>query len=183
MIAYLEQTFGNLENAAHFSTVVSSIVVVVSLLVLVVQVGMAHRKEAMDRECGTYLTLAGEWEKFLTFCADNPNLDIYDVENKDISELAGRLGLGNDTAEAKKTLVAYSKLTSMMEVAFLMYGKQDSSVKRDQWAGWDAFIKMHFARNSFYNIYPEIGGGFSRDFEAYMSQLHSAATREREVLK
>jgi hypothetical protein len=177
LITYLVHHFGSLEKAAHFFSVINSVVVVITLVVLLFQVRMAKQKEALDREYGTFIILSTEWEKFLSYCGDNLDLDIYDVSDEEIKSIAAVGAIQLEGNELKRKLIGYSKLVSLMEVAYLMYSKQDTKIKRDQWLGWDQYIKMHFKRDEFALFYPIVSGafsnegGFSKDFESYMQSI------------
>jgi hypothetical protein len=146
----------------------ASLVTIVGLPIAIATFRTSKRKEAIDREYGTYNSLDERYIEFVKFALDHIELDVFE------------LGLVNppalDDFKKHQQLAAYSILMSIMERAYLMYADQPGAAKRNQWHGWHQFISNYCARISFREAWIKNGDGFDDTFTAYITTTLSSQT-------
>ncbi len=125
------------------------------------------RKERLEREYGTYDALDNKYIEYLTLCLANPDLDVADTPRRDITTLSPE--------QEHRELVIFSILISIMERAYLMYKDKSGRVRRDQWAGWDAYIRDWSGRTNFTSVLPTLRQQFDGEFVNYLDSVVSSA--------
>lgn len=120
------------------------------------------RKERLDREYGTYNALDDKYLEFLNICLNHPDLDIYHIKDK---------GQKYSKEQKKRELIIFELLISILERAYLMYRDQGSRVKKDQWMGWNQYMKDWLNRPNFRKAWKKLGNQWDVNFQEHMSQL------------
>lgn len=125
------------------------------------------RRERLDREYGTYDALDEKYIDYLKLCLEHPNLDVYDYTKSEIDQF---LYKKNQKIE-KNELILFTILISIFERSFLMYKDQSTALKKEQWAGWDEYIKDYASRDNFRLAWKILGTQFDANFLHYMDQV------------
>ena len=126
------------------------------------------RKERLEREYGTYDALDNKYIDYLRLCLANPDLDVADTPRRDMPGLSPE--------QQHRELVIFSILISIMERAYLMYEDKSGRVRRDQWAGWDAYIRDWSLRTNFTTVLPTLTQQFDGGFVKYLNSVLSSAS-------
>lgn len=122
------------------------------------------RHERRDREYGTYNALDDKYIDFLRLCLENPDLDVmWDIPL--LRSEAPRPG------ELRREKILFSILTAILERAYLMYREQTSAVRRAQWAGWEAYIRLYMVKQNFRDYWESNGDQWDINFVTYMNSL------------
>ncbi len=121
------------------------------------------RKERMERENATYDAVDEKYVRYLELCVLNPELDLYYLPLEKKVQL---------NAEQKiKQFALCEILISLMERAYFMYSDKSSSIKKDQWEGWDSYIHVWCKRENFRYIWSLLGKDFDEKFYLYMDTV------------
>lgn len=122
-----------------------------------------ERLEAAER---VYQTVDQRFNEFLTLCLEHPRLDCYSVSHND--------RLTDDQKIQQK--IIYADLTDVFEVAYVEYVKKkqepNSEIQqlyKEQWSGWDTYIRKFIYRPAFIETWHEIGDEYDADFAKYMN--------------
>lgn len=122
-----------------------------------------RKKEQKGREYGTYDALDKKYLEFLSTCLANPELDIFDIPDKEPSIL--------NPIQKKKEIIAFTMLISVFERAYFMYRDQTGDARRDQWPGWLEYIKGYCRRKNFIEAWNISGLTFDETFQKFMRDL------------
>ena len=122
----------------------------------------AERKEAsQNHQTEVYHTLDEKYVDYLRLCFDNPDLDIWDLDEDKPRNMS--------PDQRKQELIAFEMLICIFERAFITYYDQPIEFKQRQWAGWDAYIKSFAKRENFSNAWANLGFSFDDKFQKYMN--------------
>jgi hypothetical protein len=124
---------------------------------------MKRQYKEIEKEYGTYNALDEKFIEFQKLCLAYPYLDIFDVRDPDPEQL--------DKDKKKEELIAFTMLFSIFERAFIMYRNQDNEIKRQQWTGWDDYIKSFCKRKNFRDAWEKSGTTFDVKFTEYMNEI------------
>lgn len=69
-------------------------------------------------------------------CLTNPDLDVFDIS---ISELNKELGATNKSLD--RELICFNILIAIWERTFLLYESHSTKSAKQQWLGWEEYIK------------------------------------------
>lgn len=138
----------------------AQITVLLGFPLVIIRYFRTTRKEARDREYGTYNALDDKYLAFQQLCLEHPRLDIGDVP------LAAPPALTAD--EQTQELIAFTILGSVFERAYLMYQDQRPSVRIRQWLGWHEYIESYCRRRNFRDAWTVTGRTFDVRFQQYM---------------
>ena len=147
----------NIDSVIPF---LQNIIFIVGIPIGLIQFVIASRKEIRDREYGTYDALDQKYLDFQKFCFDNPNLDIFDIADKQPKVLTPQ--------EEKQEMIAFIMLYKLFERAFLMYRNQSSGIKKKQWIGWQSYIDDYLERTNFQKYLPNMLGQYDIEFDKYI---------------
>lgn len=125
------------------------------------------RRERLDREYGTYDALDEKYIEYLKLCLEYPELDVFDYAKSEIDQF---LSKKNKSVE-KQELILFTILISIFERSFLMYRDQSTALKKEQWMGWDEYIRDYAVRNNFRLAWKILGTQFDAKFLQYMDHV------------
>ena len=125
------------------------------------------RRERLDREYGTYDALDAKYIDYLKLCLEYPDLDVYDYAKSEIDQFLSK----KKQSIGKRELILFTILISIFERAFLMYRDQSTDLKKEQWVGWDEYIRDYTTRNNFRLAWKILGTQFDAQFLQYMDQV------------
>lgn len=115
-----------------------------------------------EREYGTYDALDDKYIDLQKLCLQYPYLDIFDTPFDKPNKL---------TAEQQKQEEAILLIRiSIFERAFLMYQREVSKARTNQWEGWEIEIKEWLQRSNFKAIWDVHKDYFDKCFVEYFSQ-------------
>lgn len=120
------------------------------------------KRERRDREYGTYNALDDKFIQYLELCLNNPDLDIFDIPDKQHVEKTDE--------QHKREQIAFTILFSLFERAYLMYFDHSESIRRQQWEGWELYIESFCRRSNFREAWQSSGATFDKEFEKYMKK-------------
>jgi len=141
----------------------SYVIILLGLPIAIYQFVRATRREALDREYGTYNALDEKYLEFQRLCFDHPDLDIFDIQDETSRTLSSE--------EKKQETVAFTMLFSIFERSFLMYYDQDSAIKARQWTGWNDYIVSYCRRKNFRDAWAISGETFDTQYQEFMADL------------
>jgi len=146
-----------LQNLAWIATIIGSLSVPIGIIVFVIQ---SHRS-LKERELATYSELSREYREFLKFCfTEKLDLELYEENNPKSTDLT------------EDKLIAFEILVSLLESSYFHYHRQTSKLKKDQWTGWDQFLRSWCHRPDFRKAWDEIlGAQFDAAFVEYVNQV------------
>jgi hypothetical protein len=146
-----------LEQINEVLDVIEKITQLIGIPVAIIVYGLTKRRERLDREYATYDALDAQYIEYLELCLEHPELDVADVP------------VENDGPEARKELLVFSILLSMMERAFLMYGEKSARIRREQWEkGWAAYIDDWCTRPKFMAAATKLVRQYDERFSKYL---------------
>ena len=152
-----------LEDWARLAQLLASVTVLLGFPLVIIRYFRTTRKEARDREYGTYNALDDKYLAFQHICLEHPRLDIGDIP------LAAPPIL---TAEEQtQEVIAFTVLCSVFERAFLMYQDQRFSVRIRQWLGWHEYIEGYCRRTNFREAWSITGKTFDVRFQDFMQGM------------
>jgi hypothetical protein len=122
----------------------------------------SKRKERLDREYGTYNALDEKYTAFLELCLQHPDLDVFDIplENPNLNP-----------EQYRRQIMLYTILVSLFERAYLMYRDHSNAVQRQQFGGWDEYIRDWMVRPSFRKDWEFLTSQFDADFITFMRKI------------
>ena len=126
-----------------------------------------ERRERVDREYGTYDALDEKYIDYLKLCLEYPDLDVYDYAKSEIDQLLSK----KNHFVNKQELILFTILISIFERSFLMYRDQSTAIKKEQWMGWDEYIREYAVRDNFRLAWKILGTQFDVNFLQYMDQV------------
>lgn len=134
-----------------------------SILTGVVALSFNIYKERRVRQNELYNATDDRYLTFLKLSLDNIDQDIFDISDFEIAEAAVECKLSQRTL--KKELILFSILIKTCERAFLMFHENRcSTYHRQQWQGWEDYIKDYCGRKNFQRAWCIIGGQFDKKF-------------------
>lgn len=150
--------------------IASLIVNLVGVPVAIVLYFLSKRQERIEREYGTYNSLDEKYIEYLKLCAENPDLDVFDLP-ADASPPPAKPGEAGSAALPRKPLIIFSVLLAILERAYLMYRDKSRAVQASQWKGWDGYIRDWATRPNFRQAWQALRGQYDADFEMYMERV------------
>jgi len=126
------------------------------------------KKERVEAAEKVYQMVDERFHEFVKICMDHPRLDCYSVPR------AGSLKLSDDEKIQQKML--YAELTDVFEVAYVQYHKEESNpeitkIYKEQWAGWDAYIRKFFSRPAYVGTWYDIRDEYDGLFVGYLNGM------------
>ncbi|HZO91726.1 MAG TPA: hypothetical protein VFB38_25620 [Chthonomonadaceae bacterium] len=116
-----------------------------------------------------------------------PRLDVYSIPRS--SPLKPPL----TEDEKMQQRMLYSNLTDVFEVAYVQYHKTRAipdevreNFFKQQWPGWDAYIKKFLVRPAYQKVWSEIHDEYDEDFARYMDHIRAnivSSTAPEELLQ
>lgn len=143
--------------------ITAQLVVVIGFPFAIIQYRRTKRREALDREYGTYNALDDKYIAFQKLCLAHPRLDVFDVPLTNPPVL--------EEEERQQELIAFTMLMSVFERSFLMYKDQTVAIQRDQWDGWLQYIDSYCRRQNFRNAWIISGETFDLRFQEFMKDM------------
>lgn len=128
------------------------------------------QKERVEAAEKVYQTVDERFHEFVKICIDHPRLDCYSVPR----QAAINPPLNDDEKLQQKML--FAELTDVFEVAYVQYHKQESNpeiqrIYREQWAGWDSYIRKFLKRPSYVQTWYEIHDEYDGEFVKYLDSM------------
>ncbi|MBI4662990.1 MAG: hypothetical protein HY735_29630 [Verrucomicrobia bacterium] len=157
-----------LETYEPHLTAIAAIIAIISVPVGVAVFIWEKRRERIDREYGTYISLSDKYIEFLGMCFENPELDIFETS---LDEQCLPLLSKKDPRTVQKELILYTIFITMCERAYLVYREHSSKIKTCQWAGWEEYIKDYCRYPNFRAAWLVLGKQFDTEFVAHVNAL------------
>lgn len=110
------------------------------------------QKERHEREYETYNSLDDKYLDFMKLLIDNPDIDFFQLTNKDIEEY--------QTEKRIRLISLFEYFISLLERSFLLYSDRDSEMKKLQWSGWVKYIEDCASKQGFQTMWKELGRGY-----------------------
>jgi hypothetical protein len=151
----------------------ANLIVILGVPVALVTYMRTVRKEAVDREYRTYDSLDERYLHFLEMCLERPYLDVFDVQDASPTQLSA--------TQKKEEEVMFTLLFSIFERAYILYADQGKRFRRQQWTGWDAYIRDYCARQNFRRAWANSDGTWDTGFQTYMERVFRSIDPERNV--
>lgn len=129
----------------------------------------AAKKQRIEAAEKIYRDVDQRYMDFMKLCIEHPRLDCYSLPQ------GGSPPLSADELMQQKIL--YSTLSDVFEVAFVQYHKPNEDnpdvikLYKDQWAGWDAYIRKFLGRRVYRQTWREIKDEYDKGFVAYMDTI------------
>lgn len=131
-----------------------------SFLVVIIGLPIAVYQYLRSKRYETYHALDEKYLDFLKLCLDNPQLDIFDVRDKNTGD--------EKVQERKREQIAFTMLFSIFERAHVMYRRKWKWFGNKQWAGWQTYIDDFCVRENFRAAWKISGDTFDPAFQTYM---------------
>jgi len=148
------------------------IVFILGIPIGLIRYWLTKRKEQRGRDDATFDALDHKFMEFQRLCLDFPELDIFDVPDKNAKD--------KNEFQRKQELIAFTFLFSIFERAHRTYKDVSKKSKKIEWTGWQEYIQQFCVRENFLNAWKESGRTFNSDFQNYMQNL-LADTLVREI--
>ena len=126
------------------------------------------KKERVEAAEKVYQMVDDRFHEFVKLCIDHPRLDCYSVSGGNNFKL---------TEEEKiQQKMLFTELTDVFEVAYVQYHKEESNpeiqrIYKEQWTGWDAYIRKFFNRPAFVDTWYEIRDEYDGRFVEYVNAI------------
>jgi hypothetical protein len=160
-------------SVVDFFQILANLSIVLGIPVSLYLFYTEKEKERREREYGTYNALDDKYIDYLKLCLAYPEYDIFDIPNEENKEMSPE--------KRRMQLMLFSILVSILERSFLMYKDQSTKIKRDQWSGWDSYIRDYTSRISFREAWKLIGDDFDRNFVEYVNNIIKSIELEKEI--
>lgn len=128
-----------------------------------------------ERDVGTYSSLDDKYLHYLELCIQHPELNMFVVP------LAERIEY--TPAQTVQRYALFETMISVLERAFLRYYGHKSKKWRDQWPGWEAYLRDWKAHPDFAQLWGVLGGQFDKDFIAFVDQMKAAPSSYAPIAK
>lgn len=155
------------QHQPHLAAV-ASIITIIGVPIGVAVFIWEKRRERIDREYGTYLTLSSRYIEFLKMCFANPDLEIYETY---LDESCLPLLEKKDPKIVQKELILYTIFITMCEEAFLIYLDHSSKTRTRQWAGWEEYIREYCLSPNFRMAWKVLGRQFDSRFVSHINKM------------
>lgn len=155
----------NLDDAAKYLEVFSYIITILGVPAAIFVYVRERRKERMAKETETYYTMNDKYFEFLNLCREYAFLDIYDDKNSDFNRYSRE--------EQRQALILFDMLLSIFERAFVMYKDHKDDFRKDQWEGWQTYMKCWMMRHDFRVCWADhLKSQWEVNFGKYMNHLY-----------
>jgi hypothetical protein len=167
-------TFEKLHKWAEFASFLALILGVpfglIDLHSHAVQAEENAKKERVEAAEKVYQTVDERFNEFVKLCIDHPRLDCYSVPR----QTPLRPPLTADERVQQK--IMFTELTDVFEVAYVQYHKQETNpeiqrIYREQWSGWDRYIRKFSKRPVFLGTWHEIRDEYDGEFVTYLNSV------------
>ena len=152
-----KQAWKKVEKIIDFA---GKVVVLIGLPLAIIQFNLTSKKERNDREYEIYNTIGdayADWEKL---CLNYPHLDIFDIKDS--------IPIAKSPKEEKEELILFTILFSLFERAYVLYKNESTSLKKNQWSGWNQYIMDYCTRENFRKAWKISGTTYEVGFQNYM---------------
>jgi hypothetical protein len=156
----LEFTFADIKS---ISELVSSVMVIVGIPLSVFKYWQSKNREKRESEYSTYDIVDDKYVAFQNLCFQFPKLDIGPTANATPITL--------NAEEKKQEMIAFTILLSLFERTYLMYASQSTRLKKNQWPGWEGYLKNYCCRENFQDAWKLYGYSYDATFQLYMGDL------------
>lgn len=151
--------------------VILQIVSIIGIPVSIVLFFRDRRLERQARERDAYNALDASYGDYLKLCLAHPELDVFDVP----LEKPKKLG----AAEKRRETILLTLLIEMMERAFVMYDGHARKLRREQWLGWERYMRAWAGRENFRRAWELVGADeFDTRYYVYMLRLMKETQNE-----
>jgi hypothetical protein len=163
----------NLDTTKQILEIIALVITILGAPVAIFFYFKERRKERQDREYGTYNALDDKYIDFLNLCLTNADLGIYQMA-EDVDK-----NLSED--QKQRRTVIFEILICLFERAYLMYKDQSEAIKRNQWAGWNAYIEDWMENVQFLDAWENtLSAQYDNDFLKHMNAI---VARKRLIAK
>jgi len=169
-VLLIESDSMNFDALQQILQMISSITSILGIPVGIYLYYSTKRKEQRDREYGTYNALDEKYLQYLQLCLEYWDLDVFDIP---LPEQKKRPTL----EQTRKEQILFLILVSILERAYLMYKDQSTEIKKDQFSGWEEYMRAWSSRASFRRSWNQPGFDpqtFDEGFYKYMNSLMEA---------
>lgn len=142
-------------------------------------------KEADDRFRTAYVKLGDSYDEIVKSCAENPDLDCYDMTHEQLQSIYGAYSPAVCTNNrVLRQQIIYTRLLNYFEQAYTLLDSRHDFVARwrpgfltpahnakDVWPGWEKYIYSYMRRPAFRKVWSEVSSEWSGVFRHYMDCL------------
>jgi hypothetical protein len=166
-LGLLERCFSPFERLVPLASLVS-----VALAVFLFVQGQRRDREARERETArareqrvteSFNALDDKYIDYVKLCLEHPELDVFDIPIPHAASPSPEV--------RRREGMMFAILISVLERSYLMYRDQTDPFKREQWAGWEAYIVKWLERPNFVEEWQRTKKEFDADFARYMDGL------------
>jgi hypothetical protein len=166
-LGVIERIFSPFERLVPLCTLIS-----VAIAVALYVQGQAKEREANAREVRraselkmteAFNALDDKYIDYVKLCLAHPELDTFDTP------LAR--GRPATPAELRGESMMFAILLSMMERSYLMYRDPSDAFKREEWVGWEGYMRSWISRQNFLAEWGRTKHEFDPDFVVFLDKL------------
>lgn len=153
-VTLMKQEKGLLNGLLSWSLSLKPYLEVLSALVVLIGLPLGIWQYIRQKSYETYDAVGNEFLEYLKVCFDNPELDIFEIDNDDPIFKSDSTNDSFDTNK-KKEFIGYEMLIAVFERAYLMYGGHTSlnPMKKRQWKGWEKYIELFCKKPKFRKVW------------------------------
>lgn len=160
--------------------IISGITIIFSIPAALYQYWKTSKKEADDREYGTYDKLEERYKEFCLLTLEYPELNVSNVD-MGISKSSEAKPIKKLTeGQQNQDKIILGMLIPMLERAYLMY-KGQTQTKRalnNRWIGWESYIKSWCLQPLFQEYWKDNGYNWDTKFMKYMTAVFKASIED-----
>ena len=166
-LGVIERIFSPFERLVPLCTLIS-----VAIAVALYVQGQAKERDANAREVArahelkvteAFNALDDKYIDYVKLCLAHPELDTFDTPlARDRPATPGEL---------RGESMMFAILLSMMERSYLMYRDPSDAFKREQWVGWEAYMRSWTGRENFLAEWGRTKHEFDPDFVVFLDKL------------
>lgn len=160
-----------MEIISQYLEITTFIITILGVPVALYIYKQEQNSQREEREYGTYDALDDKYIDLQQLCLEHPKLDVFDSPFDE----PNRLSKEEEKQEEAILLIRIS----IFERAFLMYKRENSTAKKDQWNGWEIEIDEWLSRNNFNLIWNTHKKYYDQAFVQYFSNTERAANDQR----
>ncbi|MDB5323001.1 MAG: hypothetical protein JWN40_4632 [Phycisphaerales bacterium] len=166
----LERVFSPFERLVPLCTLIS-VTIAVALFVQ----GQAKERDANAREAAraremrvteAFNALDDKYIDYVKLCLAHPELDTFDTPLARTRPATA--------AELRGESMMFAILLSVMERSYLMYRDPSDAFKREQWVGWEAYVRSWLGRENFLAEWGRTKREFDPAFVMFLDKMIAA---------
>jgi len=153
----------SIELIDKYATAFGEFSVAISALFGAIVFFFVKRQEQIDRDNGTYASLDEAYVRYLFLAIKNPDLPLLADQFFDNRSFIAE--------QQYRLRCCYLVLISLLERAYKLYRGVSNENRKQEWCGWESYIREYLAFEPFAKEWPLLSEQFRDDFVRHVNSL------------